>query len=109
MKWTSHGGKHFPPKGVAWQKIVKSTGGGPAKYFPGVDIENLERLVFKTGTPAVNGKPWKVMEFQSIVGASDGQESRWIRVESSAGTLHGHPITHDEFNRLAGVPEKSDV
>jgi hypothetical protein len=40
------------------------------------------------------------MEFESVVGASDGGESRWIRVEESGGTIHGHPITELEYNKL---------
>jgi len=40
------------------------------------------------------------MEFDEIIGASAGQGTRFIRVELSAGTIHGHPITPAEATRL---------
>jgi hypothetical protein len=39
-------------------------------------------------------------EFPHEVGASSGQSSRWVRVEESGGTIHGHPITQQEFQKL---------
>lgn len=47
-----------------------------------------------------NGKPWKVMEYAESIGASEGAPSRWIRIELSAKTIHGHPISEQEFKRL---------
>lgn len=47
-----------------------------------------------------NGKPWKVMEYPDSIGASEGSPSRWIRIELSANTIHGHPISEREFRRL---------
>jgi len=35
-----------------------------------------------------------------VIGASEGKLSQWMRVELSAGTIHGHPISIDEFLRL---------
>lgn len=46
-----------------------------------------------------NGKPWKVKDMGKIIGASEGKESQWVRVELSGGTIHGHPISIDEFLR----------
>ena len=46
------------------------------------------------------GKPWKVMEFSEEVGASGGKGSKWVRVEESGGTIHGHPITQAEYIKL---------
>jgi hypothetical protein len=40
------------------------------------------------------------MAFDGIIGASAGQESRWVRVEQSSNTIHGHPITQHEYERL---------
>jgi len=31
---------------------------------------------------------------------SEGKPSRWIRIELSARTIHGHPISETEFRRL---------
>lgn len=104
IKWTSYGGKHVAPKNVPWKTVIKSTVKGPAKYLPGLDVEALERLVWEKGEAVANGKPWKVMSFAEEVGASGGKSSSWVRVEESAGTLHGHPITETEFTRLTKKP-----
>jgi len=98
--WTSHGGKHVVPRNVPWNKIVENTKNGPAKYKPGTNIEALERKIWSKGTPVTNGNSWKVMEFSDEIGASGGKSSNWVRVEESAGTIHGHPITQDEFCKL---------
>ena len=88
---------------MPWNDVVKSTKNGPAKYKQGTDIEALERMVWETGTSVTNGKSWKVMEFEEEIGASGGKTSRWIRVEESAKTIHGHPITAAEFKKLTKV------
>lgn len=98
--WTAHGNKHVASPRAPWSKVVSDTKTGPAKYLPGTKVEALEREVWANGRPVTNGKPWKVMEFPEEVGASGGQTSRWVRVEESAGTIHGHPITEAEYLRL---------
>jgi hypothetical protein len=100
VNWTAHGGKHVAKSGVPWKQIVESTTSGPAKYKPGTAVEALERKVWAEGTAATNGRQWKVMEFPDEIGASGGSSSRWVRVEESGGTIHGHPITLKEFLRL---------
>jgi hypothetical protein len=60
-------------------------------------LKALERLVWKSGTRSVQGKPWKYMEFADEIGASAGKGSRWVRVELSANTIHGHPVPYEEF------------
>ncbi|WP_159514026.1 MULTISPECIES: RHS repeat domain-containing protein [Enterobacter] len=99
-EWTNHGYKHFPPKNKSWKDIIKSTNTGPAKYTHDVDIKTLEYDVFNTGMAVTNGKPWKVKDIGQVIGASEGKESQWMRVELSANTIHGHPISIDEFRRL---------
>ncbi|MFP1814032.1 RHS repeat-associated core domain-containing protein, partial [Lonsdalea quercina] len=98
--WTPHGHKHVAPKNSSWNDIVKSTKSGPAKYKPGTDIESLERSVYKNGQPVTNGKSWKVQDMGEVIGASEGKPSQWIRVEESGGTIHGHPISQREYQRL---------
>ena len=98
--WTSHGYKHAAPKNKSWSEVVKSTKNGPAKYKPDTDIQKLERNVWEKGNIVNNGKNWKVKEFHNEIGASGGKESRWVRVENSADTIHGHPITQAEYLRL---------
>ncbi|WP_165073864.1 RHS repeat-associated core domain-containing protein [Paludisphaera rhizosphaerae] len=101
--WTNYNGKHVASGKLDWKTIVKGTKNGPAKYKPGTDIEQLERMVHSQGIPATNGKPWRVMEFPDEIGASAGKPSRWVRVEESGGTIHGHPITAEEFQKLTKV------
>ncbi len=101
VDWTPHGYKHSPQKNLTWKETINSTKSGPAKYKHGTNIETLEREAYKSGTPATNGKPWKVKEYESEIGASEGKPSRWIRIELSAKTIHGHPISENEFRRLA--------
>jgi len=81
IEWTPYGYKHGPSTLVPWRTVIASTVVGPAKYRPGV-------------------KPWKVMECQHCIGASHGKLSRWVRVELSAGAIHGHLISEQEFMRL---------
>lgn len=100
LQWTNHGYKHYPPKNVDWKDVVKSTTNGPAKYTPGMNVEALERKVWAEGVEVTNGKNWKIMELDNVVGASGGKETKYIRVEESGGTIHGHPITEEEFRKL---------
>jgi hypothetical protein len=100
VKWSAYRGIHVPPSNTSWKKIIESTTSGSAKYKPGVNIEALERGVWAGGKSANNGKPWKVMEFPNEIGASGGKSSRWVRVENADNTLHGHPITQQEFQKL---------
>ncbi|EIE9118055.1 hypothetical protein Q1E06_003947 [Salmonella enterica] len=90
----------FPPKNKSWKDIIKSTKTGPAKYKPGINIKSVEYDVFNSETPVTNGKPWKVKDMGEVIGTSEGKPSQWMRVELSAGTIHGHPISIDEFLRL---------
>lgn len=48
----------------------------------------------------VTGTAWKVKELPDEIGASAGKSSRWVRVEESGGTIHGHPITEQEYKKL---------
>jgi RHS repeat-associated protein len=105
VRWSSYGGKHVASANIPWAKVVASTLSGAAKYKPGVDIEKLERAVWDAGVPVSNGKPWKVAEFTGDIGASAGKPSRWVRVEESGGTIHGHPITEQEFQKLTKPSE----
>ena len=100
-KSTTYKYKHSASKNTPWKDIVESTKNGPAKYKYGTDIEKLEMDALKNGKDVTNGKPWKVKEFSNIVGAKDGVETPYIRVEISPdGTIHSHPITPQEFQKL---------
>lgn len=100
VKWTNHGYKHFAQKNLSWKDVVKSTkNGGAAKYLHGTNVEALERFVWANGTPVNSSKDWKVYKFDHVVGASDGKETKYMRVEYSGGTIHGHPITEAEYKK----------
>lgn len=101
VKWTAHGGKHVANIKIPWKDVIASTRTGPAKYKHGTDIEALERKVWAEGKKVTNGKTWKVQEFGHEIGASEGKSSRWMRVEESADTIHGHPISEAEFQKLS--------
>jgi hypothetical protein len=103
IEWTNHIDKHKSPKNMSWKDIVEYTRHGDAKYKPGTNIEQLERLAWEKGTPVNNGRPWKVIEFDSIVGAKNGIETKYVRVEMNTNTIHGHPITPQEFLKYTKI------
>lgn len=105
VTWSSYDNRHIADKGVEWSDIVKSTKGNKnkAKYLPGSPVELLERYVWAHGTPVTSGRTWKVMAFDHFIGACDGKEVKWMRVEFSGGTIHGHPISLEEFRKLTKV------
>ena len=101
LNWTNHGHKHFPDKNKSWNNIVKSTKNGPAKYSLEIkNIEIFERDAWKKGTPVTNGKNWKVKKYDKIIGATEGKETQYVRIENSANTIHGHPISESEYVKL---------
>jgi RHS repeat-associated protein len=103
VDWTPHGNKHVPPKNASWKDIVSSTKTGAAKYIPGTSIETIERAVWATGTKVSTGgknTTWKVAELPGVIGASEGKETSFIRIECSQGVIHGHPISQKEYLKL---------
>ena len=101
VAWTNHGYKHYPDKNKSWNQIIKSTKNGPAKYHTNIDdIEAFEREAWNTGASVNNGKNWKVKEYDTVIGATNGKETRYVRIECSANTIHGHPISESEYNKL---------
>ena len=82
------------------KELIKSTKKGPVKYFSDVNIENTERYVWKNGKKVNNGKSWKAMEFDNYIGAKYGKKTKYIRVEETAGVIHGHTITPEEYYKL---------
>lgn len=108
VQWTNHGYKHVSPKNIPWKEIVKQTAERKqhAKYKPGINIEALERKAWSEGT-LTEGRPWKVMKCDSIIGAKNGQETVYMRVEMTSNTIHGHPITFEEYKDLMGKSFKN--
>ncbi|AMO20670.2 RHS repeat-associated core domain-containing protein [Flavobacterium columnare] len=106
--WSSYKGKHNPNmkgwlKGKSWKEITKSTKTGDAMYKPDVNIQELETNVLNNGK-SVNtdgARNWKVMDHGKTIGAKNGVETQYSRVEiTPSGEYHGHPITPAEYNKL---------
>ncbi len=99
---TMHGFKHAAAKNVPWQKIVKSTKSGAAKFMQGMDVEKLTKEAWDNGQEVTTGKPWKVYKSDKIIGANSGKETQYMRVELSETTkeIHGHPILEAEYKKL---------
>ena len=87
-------------------------------YYRGVDIRDLETRAAADGVEVPSGKPatlYKVYAAERAVGASEGEESRWVRVEDTNGDFHGHPISqrrYEEYMRrrqkLVDAPATGD-
>lgn len=99
ITWSSHKNKHTLGSKVKWdKKTIASTKTGPAKYKPGIDNEMLERIAWDQGTVVKNtdGSVWKILKFDDTVGAYLGEETKYVVVKESGGTIHGHPISEKE-------------
>lgn len=63
----------------------------------------MELKAYNEGVLATNGKPFKVLDAGVNIGAKNGIETRYMRVEISSNggidTLHSHPITPAEFKK----------
>ena len=107
LDWTSHGGKHVPPKNSSWSKIRKAT--------KMVNLQNInlkfilnhqkEQLGQKRTPVSSFGKNvhYKVYDAGKIIGVSGGIDTPYIRVEYSQGVIHGHPITKKEYLKRLGA------
>ena len=92
--------KHYPSKNIDWKDIVKITAGNsPAKYKSGLNIPNLEKTAAENG---IFDGTYVWYKSNSIVGASKGTETQYIRIDLSAGTYHGHPVTNQEVINMGG-------
>ncbi len=90
-----HGYKHYPPKNSNWLDIIKSTVSGPAKYKPDIIIPDLEKIALEQGIKS--GSEYIFYKAKNIIGSSAGKETQYIRINISAGTYHGFPITRSKI------------
>ena len=116
--WYDHGRKHHPVYEVDWRDVVRGMREGrksPARYHPSMTTEvirHLEMGMIETnedgvtvGATEIEPRPnpnvrlfWR--EFNDTVGASNGEETRFVLVEySQSGSVHGRPITWTELQR----------
>ncbi len=104
--WSHHNFKHFAQRNRPWtKKQIKAN--KKAVYRPDLDVEKLERMVWKKGTPVSNEQ--KIMEFDTIIGTSSGKETRYSRVEiNSLNTIHGRPLSPKRTKNLStGIAKAS--
>ncbi len=99
VEWAQDYPKHRPQPRLSWKEIVESTRHGNARYKPGVNIEQLERLGWEQGISVKDGR-WKVMDWGKIIGAKNGIETQYSRIEMTTNTIHGHPIPYQEYKNL---------
>jgi hypothetical protein len=93
-KSVTHGYKHYPPKGVPWADIVKTTANkGKAKFKPDVNIPEIDKDVWNTGQTTKIHPDWKIKQYDRIIGAYQGKETQWAVVKESQGVIHSHPIS----------------
>jgi hypothetical protein len=93
--------KHIKAKTI--QQAIKLSGKGMehAQYIPGINRVNLEKhalvemkgfyKAFKEG--GKKGTIYKFVKFQDDIGFDGGKGTKWLRVEWSSGSYHGHPIS----------------
>ena len=125
VTWNSHNNKHRATNKQSWDIVRKSTTeprylskkdqknkkeiykynkNNDAKYKQGTNIEDLEVNAWKSKKAIVvegekKGSIYKVFKDDRVIGASEGQDTKYIRLEKSRnpqGTLHGHPITESQ-------------
>lgn len=113
-EWRSRSTHGWPPKHAPLpdhdrdQTVVATADGNPARYFPDVDAETVEAMAVRSGKDVPSGKPatyYRVLMLDEAIGASDGQISRWVLVESTSGDYHGRPITERRFRQLLAKAE----
>jgi hypothetical protein len=93
--------KHIRAKTIQEAKDLSSKGLENAQYMPGIKRESLEKhaLVSMKGyykSFSEGGKKstvYKFVKFEDDIGFDGGKETKWLRVEWSSDSYHGHPIS----------------
>lgn len=99
--------KHIRAKTVSQAKELSKTGLENAQYMPGLNRINLEKhaLVSMKGfyksfeSGGKLGTIYKFVKFQDDIGFDSGEATKWLRVEWSSGSYHGHPISLDRLKK----------
>ncbi len=96
---------HTPPayRDRPLAEIDAMTRNSDSRYYPQCQQRDIEESVLREGTYVRSPKPntvYKVNEFPSDIGASNGQPSRWVKVESTSGEFHGRPIAESEYRKF---------
>jgi hypothetical protein len=96
--------KHIPPAGLDRAEIIRRTSkpGAISRYLPGIDKAVVEMAAAREGVYVSCGgdkghKMCKACHFPYDIGASEGNASRWVIVESTNGAYHGHPMSERAY------------
>lgn len=93
-RYGSHGGKHMQAKTIEQAKAFSYKA---AQYLPTVNSQGIERLALQSGEGVFvkhgNATIYKLYRLEAPIGYDQGNLTRWVRVEYSSGSFHGHPIS----------------
>src|SRR5438876_3442994 len=100
---------HTPPsyRNRSHQEIAAITTNSDSRYYPECEPRMVEEQVLRQGTYVICRKPktiYKVHEFPSQIGASNGSPSRWVKVECTNAEYHGRPISEEEYRKHMAQP-----
>lgn len=106
-RWVDYYRKHqVPPRlrEATKDEIDRDTAspGRASLFYPDADQQAIEGIVLRDGVYVESAKRatvYKIMEFQQPIGASEGEASRWVMVETTNGEYHGRPITRAHYLR----------
>ena len=110
-KWNPYNYKHRVSSSANWTDVVDQTksNGYPAKYVPAM-TDREQKLLEISCIRAENLIVEKFsvrayfMKVGRIVGASDGEETRFIYVEHRReGPVHGRPMTEDQLKKKGAL------
>ena len=112
-----HKGKHIKFRHTGdWETVRENTIGTgdrhAAQYKPHIHNQKLEIKAWKEGTPVISGNStqYKVYLHDEIVGASDGKDTKYLRVEMGSTPqkpIHGHPITAERAKNYFSKVKKA--
>ncbi len=99
LRWANYP-KHMPfySRANEWPQIVRETGEkrGVARYIHTLtpnDIQRIEAKCIDKGERVHASLEVYCYDAGFVVGASCGEETRWLRVVVSSGVYHGRPVT----------------
>lgn len=95
-----HEGKHCPPTGVEGNMNLlkeKTKGDEPSLFITraSFEVRRWDYIAMQHGLTVDNGST-KIFNFDFWIGASDNEESQWMRLDGD----HSHPITEAAFDDI---------
>ncbi|WPQ60685.1 polymorphic toxin-type HINT domain-containing protein [Chitinophaga sancti] len=89
---------------MSWKDVIKWTKDNEAIYKSAVkeEVRTLEMTAISEGleVPIGKGVKYFIYDAGKVIGASEGKETQYLRVElASDGSVHGHPITDVDYRK----------